>query len=369
MGKSTLSDERHLSGQALQRKKGIGGWEIPGLRGIQKNMTAIWKVAVGSCFAIILAESIGIQFASSAGIITLLTVLGTKWATVRLSLVRLLTFLVTVFLAWVVFWHISGHWLAYGVFLLLLTAFCYFAGCKDTLSVNAVIGTHFWTIQDFGWESVFNEFCLVLIGISVALIFNLFHGNRYQKRRLIANMRYVERSFQEILEKMAEYLRAKEMRGNVWQELRDLEEYLDGAVKRAWEYQENTFSSHTEYYINYLEMRAGQCHVLHNLHAHIRRIRTMPEQAEAIAGYMVYLRRYVEEMNIPKRQLQELHRLSDEFHAGELPGTREEFEGKAVLYHILMDLEEFLDLKRRFVEKLDDRQRKIYWMEKEEVMH
>lgn len=369
MEKSTSSAKGHRSDRVSQDKGRADRPKIPGLQGIQKNMITIVKVAAGSCFAIILAEGLEIQFAGSAGIITLLTVLGTKWATLRLSMIRLLTFLVTVLLAWAVFWHISGHWSAYGVFLLLLTAFSYFSGCRDTLSVNAVIGTHFWTVQDFAWESVFNEFCLVLIGISVALFLNLFHGNQYQRRRLISDMRHVEQGFQGILEKMAEYLSAKETRGNVWEELGNLEEYLEGAVKRAYEYQENTLSSHSKYYIHYLEMRAGQCHVLHNLHSHIRRIRTMPEQAEAIAGYMVYLRRYVEEMNIPKRQLQELYRLSDEFHAGELPRTREEFEGKAVLYHILMDLEEFLDLKRRFVEKLDERQRKIYWVAKEEGLH
>lgn len=32
-----------------------------------------------------------------------------------------------------------------------------------------------------------------------------------------------------------------------------------------------------------------------------------------------------------------------------LPVTREEFESRALLYHILMDLEEFLIEKKRFV--------------------
>ena len=45
----------------------------------------------------------------------------------------------------------------------------------------------------------------------------------------------------------------------------------------------------------------------------------------------------------------------------ELPTTREEFEGRAVLYHVLMDIREFLRCKAEFVDQLDEQQRKLYW--------
>ena len=44
-----------------------------------------------------------------------------------------------------------------------------------------------------------------------------------------------------------------------------------------------------------------------------------------------------------------------------LPTTREEFESQAMLYHILMDLEDFLVYKKRFVNSLDDKQKQRYW--------
>ena len=47
-----------------------------------------------------------------------------------------------------------------------------------------------------------------------------------------------------------------------------------------------------------------------------------------------------------------------------LPLSREEFESRAMLYHILMDLEEFLIFKKRFVEGLSDEQRRRYWNQK-----
>ena len=41
----------------------------------------------------------------------------------------------------------------------------------------------------------------------------------------------------------------------------------------------------------------------------------------------------------------------------DLPQTREEFENRAVLYHIMMDLEDFLLCKQKFIKYLDRRKR------------
>ena len=44
-----------------------------------------------------------------------------------------------------------------------------------------------------------------------------------------------------------------------------------------------------------------------------------------------------------------------------LPATREEFEDRAVLYGILMDLEYFLQLKKEFADALTQEQVRRYW--------
>ena len=58
------------------------------------------KIGFGSALAMYLAHLFGLEFASSAGSITLLTILTTKWETVKLSLFRILTFIAAVFVAW-----------------------------------------------------------------------------------------------------------------------------------------------------------------------------------------------------------------------------------------------------------------------------
>ena len=44
-----------------------------------------------------------------------------------------------------------------------------------------------------------------------------------------------------------------------------------------------------------------------------------------------------------------------------LPTNRIEFESKAMLLHIYMDLEEFLYTKKKFIDQTTEEQKKLYW--------
>lgn len=327
----------------------------------KKLLLQAMKIAVGSSAAIWLAQSLGLQYAVSAGSITLLTLVTTKWETLKLSLYRLITFGVTVVLAGITIGVMESGWVAYGIFVLLLIGVCHLLGWQATISVNSVIGTHFLMTEDFGFGFIFNEFLLVLIGISIAVVLNLFYDYRHQKNGLINGMRYTEQQLQKVLGELAEYLTGREMQGSVWDDVCRLEGEIEEFVRDACEYQDNTFQSHPGYYIDYFEMRLRQFGVLHNLHYEIKKIRSMPRQAKIVSDYIVYMAPYVVETNSPEAQIRKLEEMFAEMKEEPLPATREEFEGRAVLYHILMDLEEFLVFKKRFVESLDKKQMERYW--------
>lgn len=371
----------------------------------RKMLLLAVKIAVGSSAAIYIAQLLALEYAISAGTITLLTLLTTKWETVRLSAFRLVTFAVTIPLAWASFAHIKSMWIGYGVFIFCVVLFAEVMGWRATISVNSVIGAHLLTSRDFGMAFVENEFLLVLIGVVIAFLLNLFQNNDRNEKDIIANMRYTEERLQQILRRFAQYLSQEEIpgaadrgenmgtagsarqseqeqsaagsgsrrkirqggplpSGNLWDDIILLEKELQGFVLEAYEYQENTFHSHPVYYIDYFEMRSDQCHVLHNLHYEVKKIRYIPKQARVVAEYMLYLADYVVERNVPSAQMEKLEGIFRDMKKEELPKSREEFENRAILYHILMDMEEFLVYKQRFVRSLDERQKKLYWKEK-----
>lgn len=331
------------------------------LKHYKKNFLIALKIALGSSLAIYLAQQLNLDNSASAGTITLLTLMTTKWETLKLSGFRILTFMLTALIAWIVFMHIQIIWVAYGIFIFIIVFFAYSFGLVATISVNSVIGAHLLITHDFSLESLDNEFLLVVIGVMIAILLNLFNDNYSHKKEIIKNMRYTEEKLQMILSQIADYLLNPETSFHVWDEIIALEKKILEFQKEAYEYQDNTFYSHPEYYINYFEMRQNQTQMLHNLHYEIKRMRGIPIEAKIVAEYLIYLKDYVVEKNIPQKQIERLQDIFIEIKKFPLPTTQQEFEDQALLYHVLMDIEEFLVFKVRFIRELDEIHLKKYW--------
>lgn len=319
------------------------------------------KIGLGSSIAILIAQAMQLEYAVSAGTVTLLTLMTTKWETIKLSVSRFCTLVITLLLAWVIFSHATHMWIAYGILLTLVVFITESLGLRATISVNSVVAAHLATGRDFSIAAVRNEFLLVLIGVVIAIILNLFHSNITHQRQIISDMRDTERKLQAILIELSVFLSGKRMQETVWEDICALEDQIEVYTQSAREYQNNTFQSHPEYYISYFEMRHKQCHILSNLHNEMMQILTIPKQAEVISEYLLYLADYVIETNSPHRQVERLNEIFEDMKNEELPKTRAEFENRAILYHVLMDIQDFLMCKADFVINLDDRQLHLYW--------
>ena len=80
-----------------------------------------------------------------------------------------------------------------------------------------------------------------------------------------------------------------------------------------------------------------------------------------MADFILDITQHVAEMNDPQKQMDDLERILDKLRNEPLPETHKEFESRAELYHVLLDMEEFLMYKKRFVEEIDETQFRVYW--------
>ena len=321
---------------------------------IQRICSKSLKIAVGSGLAIVLANLLNLKYEIFAGTITLLTILTTKWETIKLSLYRMVTFLFSVVVCFLVFNHLGGGWLEYGFFVLIMVFFCEALGWGATISVNAVVGAHFFTEANFSPGFIVNEFLLLLIGIAIAVVLSLFSNNKGTQKKVLWDMQYVEEQLKGILAHMADYLRKEPLKHSVWDDINQLEAKIKDCIEDAYEYNNNSFSKHPEYYIDYFEMRLLQIDELHSLHYEMRKMQSMPEQAEIVAGFVDFVSESIGKMQVVDLQLERLYSILEHMKTQELPKTRDEFECRAILYHVLMDLEDFLLIKKRFVDNLDE---------------
>lgn len=327
----------------------------------RKTFLLAIKIGVGSSIAVFLARALHLEYAVSAGTVTLLTLMTSRWETMRLIAARIATLVTAILVSWFFDTHIDSIWVSYGLALMIVVFLAEAMGWRATISVNAVVVAHFLTDENFSPAAILNEVQLVLIGVVLALVLNLFYGNAHYKEKIVSDMRGTEKRLQLILRDLAAYLAGEEPGESAWDQICQLKEDIDGYMKSANEYQSNTFQSDPEYYIDYFEMRWKQCSILRNLYQELERIRTLPAQAAVISDYLFYLSDYMLELNVPTQQIERLHELLSEVKTQELPKSEEEFENRALLYHILMDIDDFLSFKADFVSALSPSQREQYW--------
>lgn len=315
----------------------------------RKTMLKALKIAVGSVAAIIIAEILQLPHAASAGIIALLSVQNTRKDTIHLAVERLLSFLLSISLIFLCFYLPMRGWTSFGLYIFLMVLGCYFMGWQNTISVNAVMGTHYMMSPAYSAEFVISELALVLIGTGLALVMNWkMPSNR---KRIYEDMEKIEDEMQQILRELAHHL-SGDLRGErIWLDLEQLESHLQRGLEGAREQAHNTMKEEDMYYVAYMEMRARQCSLLRALRRHAFRIRALPRQAKPVSEYLEYLAGYVHEKNVPEEQIEKLGQVFEHMEQEELPRSRKEFENRATLYHVLVDLEEFLLVKRRFLEK------------------
>lgn len=314
------------------------------------------KISAGSAIAIFIAEALGLEYATSAGIITLLTLQNTKRATLRLSIYRLLSFFVTMLAAGLMC-TFGYHAAVFGVVMLIVTTISFYMGWGDTISTNAVFCTHLFMVgKAMTVAFLWNELQILVIGTAMAIILNWRMPNQERVVRKILEATEVE--LRDILRTISEEILTQE--DSVSPRIKKLLKEMDFAQAKSVENMDNTLQSHSEFYIHYFDFRIQQCTVLLQFCRSVMSLQVVPEQAKHIARCVSVISDNfgLEKDVVPKLEMTK--ELLTFYQSQPLPVSRDEFEARALLFHGLKELEEFLNLKRHFLKQLTPEQIALY---------
>ena len=356
------------------------------------NLFYLLKTGIGSAIAILIADSFGLSYSPSAGIITLLTIQNTKKDTIAIALKRVIAFVLAVAIAFFIFTTLGYSPLTFGFFVFVFVAVCILLELRDGIAMNAVLTTHFLIEQRFDSKMIMNEAGILFIGMSIGIIVNLIMPN--YKERIRREQLQLEEEIKKLLRGMAKLLRDKDaclvQKGNTLElhlddfhpeveaeesrnelsqasdpeelDFAHLEHLLDSLLKKAYEDAGNTLLSNTKYLVSYLKMRKLQLKVLMSIRDKMLIIPVILRQSFPIVEFIEHIADSFHELNNAEGLLLECQELYEHYRKEALPGSREEFEYRSILFHILMELEYFLMLKQNFMKELDDKDREAYWL-------
>jgi len=334
----------------MHHRKGFGG------KGeIMNQRVSTWratffksiKIAVAAVVGIALAAELQLPNSATAGLITILSIRNTKRETVKSALNRVLAYLCALLIGAGSFALLDFSLWGFALFLFLFSLVCILLGWGEVLSVNAVLMSHFLIAGNMSPQLIFSESLLLLIGSTLGILVNLhLHKKGAEFDRLAAE---VDDQIKGILRRMSEWLPREDKSEYTSGCFAKLETALEAARKCAVENYNNSFRDSDSFELDYITMRQRQSVILKEIYGNILSIRYLPKQANQVAAILAEIEEAYHRENTVEELLEKLDGLFREMEREPLPENRQEFEARAILFYILMQLKNLLEVKREFV--------------------
>lgn len=316
------------------------------------------KTGIGATIAILLAQFMGLKYAASAGIITILSIQNTRKESLLIALKRLAATLIALTIGSVLLSFLGFNAVSFGIYLILFIPLAVKAKVVEGIVPASVLVTHLLGEGHISIMLLGNEVLLMIVGAGLALIVNIYMPSLEED--LIREKQKLEENMFNIFVKMEKALQSDHKQLEIEKELEGLSEALTEGRMKATQYRNNAFMSGRSLYEKYFDMRYSQYQIMLYMHKHFERFYKVTPGADKIAKLTREVALSVKGKIAVETLLWDLEKLREEFKHSELPVTREEFENRAMLYQFLTDMEQFLNVKHLFKSSLSDKEKEEY---------
>lgn len=305
------------------------------------------KISLGCALSILLAMLAGLNYSTTTGLITVLSIQNTKKETFDIAVKRLIAFFAALVISFVCFNFIGYTTLGFAVYIFVFILVCGIMGAQSAVVPVSVLVTHILAVKAFTAEIVINELLILVIGAGVGFALNLYLHKDMKK--MLEYRTAVDNEIKAILGRMSERVAIADKSDYNGECFLRLEGYIKSAKETAVLNKQNTLYNPDNYDLLYLEMREKQCVILHEMYKAVKELNTTPEQVKAISGLLKKISEEYHEANNADELIAETDRILLSMKEQKMPETRTEFENRAILYSLLIRTREFLAIKNMFM--------------------
>lgn len=308
------------------------------------------KIAFATTIAILLAQAFQLDYSVSAGVIAILSVLDTKKSSVAIALQRVVSTILALGVATLLFQFFGFNTFIFGLYLLIYIPLAYKFKVEVGIAPCSVLVSHLLLEQStsIGW--LINEFSLMVIGAGIAILFNLYMPSKENQINQLRDE--IEHKMKQVLIGFDSILRNGYTNEKVEVLLKELYTDLKQAEKTAYtEYNNQLFSQNQDYMIQYFDMRQQQVKILAEMSTDLSNCSLPTKQNIVLAHLFHQTANQLHESNPAVDLKKDIHSLLNDFRNSDLPKTREEFENRATLFILLTDFTRFIQIKKDFFEQ------------------
>jgi len=307
------------------------------------------KIMIGFIGGTLIAYVLKLDFPISAGIITILNLMDTKKASVNVSLRRLISAVVGLGLMYLLYETVGYNLLSMFLFVMIFTPLAFRFKAKEGLIVNIVLGSHLLVYHEVSMLHFANELLIVIIGVVIGLILS-FHVP--QKEKLIQDMIIdIDEDIRKNLYGISLSINNLCLIDEDDFSIDKLIEKIKRAKNLSVEQMSNFYSKDYSYYYEFFQLRLNQIYRIKYMKERLNLVFVNQDQAKLLSRFTSKLSEVFNPDNDGSELMTELITLKDSFNALPLPTSREAFTEQSALLQFIYDLEEFIQMKIRYIER------------------
>ncbi|WP_214748112.1 aromatic acid exporter family protein [Exiguobacterium sp. s189] len=310
--------------------------------------TRTLKTAVAAGIAMLISETIHLDYFVFAAIIAILSIQETRKKSIRASYERVMASLLAIGMGAAMFTLLGYSPVTLTLYFVIFIPLVQQLKLQDGLITSVVILTHLYTEAQFSLELFINELLLIAIGVGVGLVVNMYMPTLDREIERIKDS--IDRSLAVLFYDVAACVETG-VYNNHSMMLIKTRDYLKEGKDLALRRMGNSIGKRNEDmdYL-YFRMRERQYDILKRVADNAREITMVVNEAKPVATFLRRVGDHVNEQADASIFLQELEEMIEHYRKNvPLPTTREEFEVRSSLLNILSDVKSYLILKERYI--------------------
>lgn len=288
------------------------------------------KMMIGFMVGMLIAMLFKLPYFYTAGVIAILSLEPTRKSSIDLGIRRVVASFLGIGLAALLF-YLFGYeiWVLF-VLIAIFIPLAFLTKTEQGIVVSIVLISQIYLEADIKYS--LNAIYILLIGVVVALLLNLYMP---KDTKIKLEINDIDKMINNIIQNIATTTEVS---------FTEVDQKLQTTYKNIQIEMENVNLPQTAKRLKYVEMRTEQVNVLKRIQQILSSV-SMINEKEIILNYLKEFDQMIGEDNYALPLEQKLQELFTYFRTSDLPENREKFEERAQLYFVLLEINQFLNLK------------------------
>ena len=324
---------------------------------VKEQIIISLKMAIGIVVATLIAKALNVEFYSSVATIVIVSMLSTKKQSIKMAGIFLIAAIFSLGLASFLFTIFGFSLIVFAVYILIFTFFMYRFDTKSAIITNVVLVMQIYSLETISASILLNQLILMFIGLSVALVLNIFTLNIEDE--LIEYQIQVETLLNSIFHNMGLCLNNECGEEIVGEELEELDKVLSKSRIRAYDYLNSFYIKQNNYYIEFFIMRKQQSQIIVSMQEFIQLKFLKQAEVKLLIDFTDNFVNNTKIFNTCQLQMEKLDEIKHHFtYIAELPTTNIELQNRIALHQYLYGLVHLVELKMQFIENYEKKDKK-----------